>query len=84
MSRKARLGGPNGDGDEQGEDPFDNLEIIWDLTDRFTMPEVVDQMVDLDPQQLIWGSLRTILKSDHQMLIYIKSVHHQEVKAQKA
>ncbi|KAG1358576.1 hypothetical protein COCNU_08G000220 [Cocos nucifera] len=49
-SRKARLSGPDGnDDDERGEDHFDNPEIIQDLIDRFAMPEVVDQMADLDP-----------------------------------
>ncbi|EHA8587016.1 hypothetical protein COCNU_scaffold001310G000010 [Cocos nucifera] len=48
------------------------------------MLEVVDQMIDLDPWQLIWGFLGTILKSDHQMLIHIKRAHRREVEAQKA
>ncbi|KAG1342111.1 hypothetical protein COCNU_05G003400 [Cocos nucifera] len=47
-SYKARLGEPDGDDKERGEDPFDNLEIVWDLADRFAMPEVVDQMADMD------------------------------------
>ncbi|EHA8588103.1 hypothetical protein COCNU_scaffold004112G000080 [Cocos nucifera] len=61
-SRKAHLSRPDGDSDERGEDPFDNLEIVRDLTNRFAMPEVVDQMADLDLWWLIWGSLGTILK----------------------
>ena len=48
-SHKAHLGNPDGNSDERGEDPFDNLEIIQNLTDRFTMPEVVDHMADLNP-----------------------------------
>ncbi|KAG1328010.1 hypothetical protein COCNU_01G019440 [Cocos nucifera] len=48
------------------------------------MLEVVDQMADLDSRQLIWGSLRTILKSDHQMPAHIKRVRRQEAEAQKA
>ncbi|EHA8588429.1 putative ensconsin-like [Cocos nucifera] len=48
------------------------------------MPEVVDQMADLNPWHLIWGSLETILKSGYQMLAYIKRMHRQEAEAQKA
>ncbi|EHA8586825.1 hypothetical protein COCNU_scaffold001015G000010 [Cocos nucifera] len=62
MSYKARLGGPDGNDNERGEDTFDNPKIIWDLVDRFAMPEVVDQMANLDLQQLIWSSLGMILK----------------------
>ncbi|KAG1364257.1 hypothetical protein COCNU_11G010840 [Cocos nucifera] len=81
MSRKVCLSGPNGDSDERGEDPFDNPEIVRDLTDRFAMPEVVDHMADLDPLQLVWNSFGTILKSDHQMLAYVKRARRQEAKA---
>ncbi|EHA8587604.1 hypothetical protein COCNU_scaffold002772G000010 [Cocos nucifera] len=44
-SRKACLSGVDGDSDERGEDPFDNSEIVQDLTDRFTMPESGHQML---------------------------------------
>ncbi|KAG1370929.1 hypothetical protein COCNU_16G000230 [Cocos nucifera] len=83
MSRKACLSEADGDSDNRGKDPFDNLEIIRDLTRRFTMLEVVDYMADLDPLQLAWSSLGTILKSSHQMLVYIKRARRQEVQAQK-
>ncbi|EHA8587941.1 hypothetical protein COCNU_scaffold003634G000010 [Cocos nucifera] len=47
--RKARLGGlSDSDGDDLGVDPFDNLEIIQDLIDKFAMPEEEDHLVDLD------------------------------------
>ncbi|EHA8587774.1 hypothetical protein COCNU_scaffold003178G000010 [Cocos nucifera] len=36
------------------------------------MLEMVDHMANLDSLQFVWSSLGTILKSDHQMLIYIK------------
>ncbi|KAG1362614.1 hypothetical protein COCNU_10G008330 [Cocos nucifera] len=49
MSHKARLSGADGDSDKRGEAPFDNSEIVWDLTDRFAMLEMVDHMADLDP-----------------------------------
>ncbi|EHA8586803.1 hypothetical protein COCNU_scaffold000966G000020 [Cocos nucifera] len=49
-SCKARLGGSDGDENKRGKDPFDNLEIIQNLADRFAMPEVVDQMADLNPR----------------------------------
>ncbi|EHA8586979.1 hypothetical protein COCNU_scaffold001232G000010 [Cocos nucifera] len=78
-SFKARLGGPDGDDNKQEEDPFDNPEIIQNLADRFAMPEVVDQMADLNPRQLIWSSLGTILKLDHQMLTHIKRMRRQKV-----
>ncbi|EHA8588128.1 hypothetical protein COCNU_scaffold004181G000010 [Cocos nucifera] len=48
MSRKARLSGPDGDSDEREEDTFDNPKIVQDLTDRFSMLEVVNHMADLD------------------------------------
>ncbi|EHA8586231.1 hypothetical protein COCNU_scaffold000110G000090 [Cocos nucifera] len=49
-SCKAILGGPDGDDNERGKNPFNNPKIIPDLADRFSMPEVVDQMAYLDPQ----------------------------------
>ncbi|EHA8586614.1 hypothetical protein COCNU_scaffold000577G000020 [Cocos nucifera] len=33
ISCKARLGKPDGNDNEQGKDPFDNSEIIWELAD---------------------------------------------------
>ena len=45
-SRKAHLSGANGDSDERGKDPFNNPKIVRDLTNRFTMPEVMDHMAD--------------------------------------
>ncbi|EHA8586236.1 hypothetical protein COCNU_scaffold000119G000030 [Cocos nucifera] len=60
--RKAHLGGSNDDNDDLGEDPFSDSKIIQDLTDKFTMFEVVDQMADLDHAQHIWDFLRTIPK----------------------
>ncbi|EHA8590716.1 hypothetical protein COCNU_scaffold022946G000010 [Cocos nucifera] len=44
-SHKAHLSRADGDSDERGEDPFDNLKIIRDLTDRFAMPESGHQML---------------------------------------
>ncbi|EHA8587723.1 hypothetical protein COCNU_scaffold003053G000020 [Cocos nucifera] len=38
MSCKARLGGLDGKDNEQGEDPFDNLEIIRDLAIECIFP----------------------------------------------
>ncbi|EHA8586387.1 hypothetical protein COCNU_scaffold000304G000010 [Cocos nucifera] len=49
-SHKAHLGNPDGNSDERGEDPFDIPEIIQDLTNKFFMPEVVEQMANLDPR----------------------------------
>ncbi|EHA8588807.1 hypothetical protein COCNU_scaffold006710G000030 [Cocos nucifera] len=45
---KAHFSKPNDDSDEQGEDPFDDLEIVRALTDKFAMPMVVDRMADLE------------------------------------
>ncbi|EHA8589637.1 hypothetical protein COCNU_scaffold011629G000010 [Cocos nucifera] len=59
---KARPSEPSDDRGELREDPFDDLRIIQDLTDKFAMMEVVDRMANLDPRLLIWGSLGTILK----------------------
>ncbi|EHA8589834.1 hypothetical protein COCNU_scaffold012715G000010 [Cocos nucifera] len=61
--RKAHFSDPNDDSDERGEDPFDNSEIVQALTDKFAMLEVVDHIADLEPWQLVWGSLGTHLKS---------------------
>ncbi|KAG1358577.1 hypothetical protein COCNU_08G000230 [Cocos nucifera] len=81
--RKARPGEPSDDHGVLGEDPFNDTGIIRDLAKKFAMPEVVDRMADLDPGQLIWGSLGPILKSGQQMLIHIKRAHCQELKAWK-
>ncbi|KAG1338708.1 hypothetical protein COCNU_04G010140 [Cocos nucifera] len=84
IPRKARSSKPNDSGDDLGEDPFDNPKIVRDLTDKFTMSEVVDHMADLDQTQLVWSSLGTFLKSGHQILAHIKKVHYREVEALKA
>ncbi|EHA8587783.1 hypothetical protein COCNU_scaffold003215G000010 [Cocos nucifera] len=47
------LGGSSNNDDNLREDFFGNLVLIQDLTDKFTMLEVVDQMADLDHMQLI-------------------------------
>ncbi|EHA8588083.1 putative ensconsin-like [Cocos nucifera] len=78
---KAHPGKPSDDRGELGEDPFNDPGIVRDLTNKFTMLEVVYRMADLDPQQLIWGSLWTILKSSHKMLALIKRARCQEVEA---
>ncbi|EHA8586759.1 hypothetical protein COCNU_scaffold000894G000010 [Cocos nucifera] len=44
-SCKICLSGPDGDDNERGKDPFDNLEIVQDLNDRFVMPELDHQML---------------------------------------
>ncbi|KAG1334184.1 hypothetical protein COCNU_03G003030 [Cocos nucifera] len=65
---KAHLDGSNDDNNNSREDPFDNPKLIRDLTNRFAMPEVVDQIADLDHMQLIWNLLGSFLKnpsSDH-------------------
>ncbi|EHA8586359.1 hypothetical protein COCNU_scaffold000210G000040 [Cocos nucifera] len=80
---KGHFSEPNDDSDERGEDPFDDLEIVRALTDKFAMLKVVDDMADLEPWQLVWGSLGTLLKLGHQMLIHIKRAHHLEAKAEK-
>ncbi|EHA8586783.1 hypothetical protein COCNU_scaffold000934G000020 [Cocos nucifera] len=47
------------------------------------MPKVVDYMIDLEPWQLIWGSLGNLFKSDHQMFTHIKRAHHLKAEAEK-
>ena len=48
-ARKVRLDEPDrGSNEGQGMDPFDNLDIIRNLTDRFTLPEELDHLADLD------------------------------------
>ncbi|KAG1338754.1 putative ensconsin-like [Cocos nucifera] len=81
--RKAYPSKSSDNHDELGEDPFDNLGTIQNLIDKFSISEVVDRMANLDPRQLICGSLGTILKSGHQMLTLIKRAHRQEAEAQK-
>ncbi|EHA8586317.1 hypothetical protein COCNU_scaffold000179G000040 [Cocos nucifera] len=46
---KARLGRSSNSGSEDlGPDPFDNPDIIQDLTDKFTMLEEMDRLAELD------------------------------------
>ncbi|EHA8587496.1 hypothetical protein COCNU_scaffold002434G000010 [Cocos nucifera] len=47
------------------------------------MPEVVDQMADLDHAQLIQESLEPFLKLGHQILVHIRMIHHLRVEALK-
>ncbi|EHA8587653.1 hypothetical protein COCNU_scaffold002876G000010 [Cocos nucifera] len=63
VARKAHLDKPsNSDSNDLGADPFSNLNIIQDLTDKFAMPEVADCMADLDQMQFVWDFLETFLK----------------------
>ncbi|KAG1338313.1 hypothetical protein COCNU_04G006190 [Cocos nucifera] len=73
----------NGGSDDLGVDPFDNLYIIWDLTNKFAMSEEVDRLADLDRMQFIWKFLGTFLKLSHDILAHLKKVNHQEVEALK-
>ncbi|EHA8587844.1 hypothetical protein COCNU_scaffold003376G000010 [Cocos nucifera] len=84
VARKAHLGGSSdSDGDDLGADPFDNLEIIRDLIDQFTLFEEVDHLANLDLAQFVWESLRTYLKSGHHILAHLKWISCQEEEASK-
>ena len=49
VAHKALLGEPRSySGDDQEVDPLDNPEVIWALTDKFALLEVVDCLADLD------------------------------------
>ncbi|KAG1367002.1 hypothetical protein COCNU_13G007920 [Cocos nucifera] len=80
---KAHFSELNDDSDERGEDPFDDPEIVQALIHKFAMPKVVDCMADLELWQLIWGSLKTLLQSGHQILAHIKRAHHLKAEAEK-
>ncbi|EHA8587340.1 hypothetical protein COCNU_scaffold001933G000020 [Cocos nucifera] len=41
-----------GSNEDQGVDPFDNPDIIWDLIDSFALPEEVDCLANLDQSDL--------------------------------
>ncbi|EHA8587434.1 hypothetical protein COCNU_scaffold002230G000010 [Cocos nucifera] len=43
----------NSSSDDLGADPFDNSDIIQDLTDMFILPEEVDHLADLDRMQFV-------------------------------
>ncbi|EHA8589352.1 hypothetical protein COCNU_scaffold009366G000020 [Cocos nucifera] len=54
VDRKARPGGSSNSGsDDLRTDPFNNLNIIQDLTDKFALPGVVDQLANLDRMQFV-------------------------------
>ncbi|KAG1358607.1 hypothetical protein COCNU_08G000530 [Cocos nucifera] len=57
VHRRACPGGSNSDGDNPREDSFNDPDLIWDLIDKFALPEVADQMADLDYMHLIWDSI---------------------------
>ncbi|KAG1365046.1 hypothetical protein COCNU_12G000460 [Cocos nucifera] len=62
---KERLDEPGrSNNEDQDADPFSNPNIIRDLTDRFTLPEEVDRLADLDQRQFIWKSLGTVLRAE--------------------
>ncbi|EHA8587028.1 hypothetical protein COCNU_scaffold001324G000050 [Cocos nucifera] len=48
MFCKACPGESSDDSKASGEDPFNDPDLVQDLTDRFALPEVLDQMADLD------------------------------------
>ncbi|EHA8587732.1 hypothetical protein COCNU_scaffold003089G000030 [Cocos nucifera] len=48
VHHKAHPGRSSDDGDNPREDSFGSPKLIQDLTDRFAMLEVVDQMANLD------------------------------------
>ncbi|EHA8591098.1 hypothetical protein COCNU_scaffold033387G000010 [Cocos nucifera] len=68
--------GPNNSDEELEENPFHNREIIRGLIDGFTIPEVVDQIIDVDVNQRTWDLLGSFLKMGHQLLSYIRSLDH--------
>ncbi|KAG1360622.1 hypothetical protein COCNU_09G000850 [Cocos nucifera] len=48
VHQKACPSGSNGSDDSPREDPFSDLDLVRDLIDKFVLPEVVDQMANLD------------------------------------
>ncbi|EHA8587949.1 hypothetical protein COCNU_scaffold003676G000010 [Cocos nucifera] len=53
VHHRACLSGFDDDDDSPREDSFSDPNLIQDLTNKFVLPKVVDQMVDLDHTQLI-------------------------------
>ncbi|KAG1334209.1 hypothetical protein COCNU_03G003280 [Cocos nucifera] len=67
MSCKARLGGPDGIDNEQGEDPFDNLEVVRDLPDRG-----FDKALDKEPEEESSSSEKEVEEDGGRPLSLIK------------
>ncbi|EHA8588819.1 hypothetical protein COCNU_scaffold006756G000010 [Cocos nucifera] len=73
---------PN-DNNDLEEGPFGTPNTIRELVDKFALPEVVDQMADLNDAQLTWDSFGTFLQSDHQLLAYIKKMNHLKLESSR-
>ncbi|KAG1366997.1 putative ensconsin-like [Cocos nucifera] len=82
--RKVHHNGPNSSDEKMGENPFNNHEVIWGLVDGFTIPKVVDRIVDIDVDQQAWDSLRSFFKTGYQLLGYIRSLNHLRLELEKA
>ncbi|EHA8588316.1 putative ensconsin-like [Cocos nucifera] len=82
--RKAHHNGPNSSDEELRENPFNNHEIIKGLVNGFTIPEVIDRIIDADIDQHTWDLLGSFLKTGHQLLGYIRSLNHLKSELVKA
>ncbi|KAG1358608.1 hypothetical protein COCNU_08G000540 [Cocos nucifera] len=80
---KARPGGSSSDNNNLEEDLINNSKIVWELINKLVVPKVVNQMAGLNHVQLIQESLRTFLKSGHQIPMHIRMVHRLKVEALK-
>ncbi|KAG1355258.1 putative ensconsin-like [Cocos nucifera] len=58
--------------EDLGEILFHNREIIKELIDGCTLVEVVDKIIDVDPEQRTWDSLGSFLEMGHQLITNIK------------
>ncbi|KAG1363588.1 hypothetical protein COCNU_11G004150 [Cocos nucifera] len=76
--------GSNSFDEDLGENPFNNKDIIKKLVDGCTLPEVVDRIVETDPEQCTWDSPGPFLKLGHQLIVNIKAMNRMKSEAMKA
>ncbi|EHA8587748.1 hypothetical protein COCNU_scaffold003117G000010 [Cocos nucifera] len=73
---KTHPSGSNASKEDLGENPFHNREIVKELIDGCTLVEVVDKIIDANPDQQTWDSLGSFLKMGHQLIANIKVMNH--------
>ncbi|EHA8586490.1 hypothetical protein COCNU_scaffold000436G000010 [Cocos nucifera] len=86
VRRKASFRGSNSSDGDPEENPFNNRGIIKQLIDGCILLEVVDRIVEADPEQHIWDSLGSFLEMGHQLIANIKAMNNlrsEVIKAQE-
>ncbi|XP_073114046.1 uncharacterized protein [Elaeis guineensis] len=74
-SRRAAIEESLGFEGEPGENPFNDRDLIKRLIDGCILPEVIQRIDRVDPEQRVWDSLGSFLEIGHQLLVNIEATN---------